>query len=237
MTKRTCEREGCDKPYRARGLCVTHYNDLKFPDRHAPKAAECVVCGAAVMKAASNSKSRRPVCSYACRTELQWGASRARKALILAPSGACSIERTRPESAPTRRQTRIFVSGECTDCGNYFTRVMPLGGSLPYTCSSDCASRITRRRWRELHGRFAVSSKVRRAIYNRDDWTCQICHEPTSREYSPNDEWSPTLDHIIPRSRGGSDDESNLRTAHAWCNSVRGDETYYTDDDLRVVAA
>lgn len=30
------------------------------------------------------------------------------------------------------------------------------------------------------------------------------------------------IDHVVPRSRGGSDDLSNLRPAHARCNRSRG---------------
>jgi 5-methylcytosine-specific restriction endonuclease McrA len=32
-----------------------------------------------------------------------------------------------------------------------------------------------------------------------------------------------TIDHIVPVSRGGSDDPSNLQTAHMVCNSAKGD--------------
>lgn len=36
----------------------------------------------------------------------------------------------------------------------------------------------------------------------------------------PNDPL--TVDHIVPRSRGGTHERSNLRAAHASCNSARG---------------
>ena len=62
--------------------------------------------------------------------------------------------------------------------------------------------------------------------------TCQICGERVDRHADPLSDWYPSLDHIVPRSHGGTDDADNLRTAHRWCNSVRGDLTYYTDADL-----
>jgi len=43
--------------------------------------------------------------------------------------------------------------------------------------------------------------------------TCHLCGHPGA----------DTVDHIIPRSRGGTDDLDNLRPAHLSCNSARRD--------------
>lgn len=43
---------------------------------------------------------------------------------------------------------------------------------------------------------------------------CHLCRQPGAT----------TADHLLPRSKGGSDDvETNLRPAHYSCNSARGD--------------
>lgn len=60
------------------------------------------------------------------------------------------------------------------------------------------------------------------AIYERDQWVCQLCHEPTDRNAGKNDDLAPSLDHIVPRSLGGTHDEDNLRTTHRICNIKRG---------------
>lgn len=80
----------------------------------------------------------------------------------------------------------------------------------------------------------------RLAIYERDGWVCQLCMEPTDRDLmstDPRNDWAPSLDHIEPQSHALIPDHSpaNLRLAHRWCNSVRGDLTYYSEADLRVV--
>lgn len=36
----------------------------------------------------------------------------------------------------------------------------------------------------------------------------------------------PSLDHVIPRSHGGTEHESNLRLAHVGCNAKRGNKVY-----------
>jgi len=57
-------------------------------------------------------------------------------------------------------------------------------------------------------------------VAGRDGWICQLCGEPVSRirDRSP---LSPSLDHVIPLARGGSDAMPNLRLAHVACNSRR----------------
>src|SRR5699024_5326089 len=131
-----------------------------------------------------------------------------------------------PRRAPTIRppepfRRAIFIQGPCAWCEESFLAISCNGPSAMRYCSARCrkkshdASRGGKK--------FQVSPRTRRDIYERDGWVCQICNERTSGEYESADPWSPTLDHIVPRSKGGSNDPSNLRLAHAWCNSVRGD--------------
>ncbi|MFE7717503.1 HNH endonuclease [Nocardia rhizosphaerihabitans] len=65
----------------------------------------------------------------------------------------------------------------------------------------------------------------RLAIYERDNWTCQLCMMPVDPELDPRtDRMGATLDHIFPKSRGGSADWSNLQLAHRACNSTKNDK-------------
>ncbi|WP_336513544.1 HNH endonuclease signature motif containing protein [Mycolicibacterium fortuitum] len=68
----------------------------------------------------------------------------------------------------------------------------------------------------------AISKKDRLKIYIRDRLVCQLCDSPVDLTLPTTDRWAATLDHIVPYSLGGSDDESNLRLAHRSCNSRRG---------------
>lgn len=97
-----------------------------------------------------------------------------------------------------------------------------------------CSQRCQRRAGKASRSEFSISPVVRIAIYERDGWICQLCLEPVSPDSPPSDIWAATLDHIIPRSHGGSDEEDNLQLAHRWCNSVKGDGTYYDADILKV---
>jgi 5-methylcytosine-specific restriction endonuclease McrA len=55
---------------------------------------------------------------------------------------------------------------------------------------------------------------TRRAVFARDRWTCQYCgHERGSL----------TVDHVIPRSKGGASSWENIVTCCAPCNRRKGD--------------
>ena len=59
-------------------------------------------------------------------------------------------------------------------------------------------------------------------LAERDGWACWLCGgeiDPHATRTSPV---AGSIDHLVPRSRGGSDDASNLRLAHRRCNVRRG---------------
>jgi 5-methylcytosine-specific restriction endonuclease McrA len=54
---------------------------------------------------------------------------------------------------------------------------------------------------------------TRRAVFARDSWTCQYCGSRSNL----------TVDHVIPRSKGGSSDWENIVASCAPCNRRKGD--------------
>ena len=62
---------------------------------------------------------------------------------------------------------------------------------------------------REAHRR----KITRRAVLARDSWTCQYCGSTKS---------GLTVDHVIPRSRGGASTWDNIVAACATCNRKKG---------------
>lgn len=53
---------------------------------------------------------------------------------------------------------------------------------------------------------------------------CGICGQPIDKSLKYPDPMSPTVDHIIPCNRGGSDDLDNLQLAHRKCNRLKSDK-------------
>jgi endogenous inhibitor of DNA gyrase (YacG/DUF329 family) len=66
-------------------------------------------------------------------------------------------------------------------------------------------------------------------IFRRDDWTCYLCKEPVNRKASPFHPDSPTIDHIMPLSKGGEHSKRNAATAHLRCNSIKQDRAVMID--------
>lgn len=64
--------------------------------------------------------------------------------------------------------------------------------------------------------------RIRRIILDRDGYLCQV----PKPDGNPCHAAATTVDHIVPRVRGGDDDLANLRAACVRCNYGRGDIDY-----------
>ncbi|MGD9792488.1 MAG: HNH endonuclease [Acidimicrobiia bacterium] len=69
-------------------------------------------------------------------------------------------------------------------------------------------------------------ARVSRAhrIGERDGWTCWLCGHRVDPDAPLSSPSRATIDHVIPRSRGGSSAVENLRLAHRSCNARRSNE-------------
>jgi 5-methylcytosine-specific restriction endonuclease McrA len=56
---------------------------------------------------------------------------------------------------------------------------------------------------------------TRRAVFARDSWTCQYCGTTSHL----------TVDHVVPRSRGGPSEWENIVTSCAPCNRRKGNRS------------
>jgi 5-methylcytosine-specific restriction endonuclease McrA len=63
------------------------------------------------------------------------------------------------------------------------------------------------------------SDAIRRDLWNRDQRTCYLC----TLEITHWNGDSMHIDHVRPRSQGGSDEPHNLRIAQPVCNLRKGD--------------
>lgn len=64
-----------------------------------------------------------------------------------------------------------------------------------------------------------VAPVYKSQIYERDNWTCQICGEPANTQVHFQHDLYPSIDHIIPLSKGGTHEPLNVQCAHRGCNN------------------
>ena len=89
----------------------------------------------------------------------------------------------------------------------------------------------SKRRWQErrdaqrqlLHP--YVPYYVRQYVHARDRHKCHLCGLRVRYDVHVKHPWYVTVDHLIPRVEGGTNDLDNLGTAHRWCNQYRADRS------------
>jgi hypothetical protein len=144
----------------------------------------------------------------------------------LIPRINCAV--CRIEFQPKCRQRKC-----CSDrCGQAYVAALMTSRMKPDPTGRRLRLRMTRRRGSEMRrargwqgGRKAVGRW--RLICERDGWMCWICRKEIDRQLLPPHRHAGTADHVVPISKGGSDDEANLRAAHFSCNARRGAGKFY----------
>lgn len=97
---------------------------------------------------------------------------------------------------------------------------------------------VIRNKRQEICGRCARKGKIRnhsnkslKELFKRDKGICYICNKKCDYEdytYRGNTfiagNYYPSIDHVIPLIKGGTDDWDNLKLAHRICNSLKSDK-------------
>ena len=210
---RTCTIDGCDKRHRARGLCTMHYNRAHQPNRHRPVEAPCALCGKVTLRSRGGGRVHGHTCSNDCRAALSRPTCQLPDDHISRWIGqAC--EWTPP---PAKARPARFVSGRCIECTTWFV-AETFGSAIEY-CSTRCARRTAKRRRRAREagapGEYRYAEVLKQ--YRRQGSVCAYCTETVVG--------LPEPEHVLPLSRGGRNDASNLVAACRQCNTDKGDLT------------
>jgi 5-methylcytosine-specific restriction endonuclease McrA len=150
----------------------------------------------------------------------------------------------RQQESDARRYERMFakireysLDKTCAECGSIFHST----SSSALYCSDKCRNRSRDRNRTRVSNGFRHYYHVKygdayrehydpsvtlNALYERDGGICQICGEPCDWD---DKEWGcmgptyPSIDHIVPRAKGGDHFWSNVQLAHCMCNSRKRD--------------
>jgi 5-methylcytosine-specific restriction endonuclease McrA len=234
---------GRGRPRKQCSSCAPRKRQIK----HLEGDRACVRCGAAfsprthasrycsdLCRSVTAPRKQCPVCSGPA-----WGAGACRGCRTAArepkhgdvamySKRGCRCEKCRAAVAKQNREytarrraagkpvQRPRVSAMCAQCGDAFLARTDLAGRF---CSVSCANDA---QGRAPEPRFRIGKRARQRIYEDAGWVCQLCLSPVRLDVDPLHPRYPTLDHVLPRSRGGADDPSNLRLACRQCNVTRG---------------
>lgn len=118
---------------------------------------------------------------------------------------------------------RFFVEGRCIACGRSRFTASRGESSIAHYCSRTCQRRTVRSRRRARKRQAFVEEVWRPILFERDNWTCQLCGDPVDPDLKYPDPMCASVDHIVPLCAGGEHSYANTQLAHALCNSLKGD--------------
>ena len=160
---------------------------------------------------------------------------------------SCHLVRAR---AARSYAPRDRASATCPLCGVEFKPLRRSVGGFTRCCSRSCARKLAIRdgshpfldgkqvgrdpeRRRASNG--AASRKRRAALLGvesdpytvdslaeRDEFICHLCGGEVDMRLHWPDRRSPSVDHVVPLSRGGDDTLANVKLAHLTCNLSKG---------------
>lgn len=183
----------------------------------------CQQCG----REATVTKRTARYCSHTCWYE----ASHASHCQIeLSWNPLLATPRVAPVVAPRPLRRRWFGAC-CPMCATWFVTDNP----RHHHCSPRCGRRADKDKRRALERKAFVAPVNRMQVYERDHWTCQLCCKPVMRDEVVPHPQAPTLDHIIPLSRGGTHEPANVQLAHFRCNSIKSDGNLVGGEQLALI--
>lgn len=115
----------------------------------------------------------------------------------------------------------------CAGCG---TGQFPRRDSKCDVCKAEAKRRHRRRAKRKRRAlKLGVESEpyTLAEISLRDGYRCGLCDQKVPMDRVVPHSKAPTIDHIVPLSRGGDDIRANVQLAHFLCNSLKGDRGGY----------
>lgn len=128
-------------------------------------------------------------------------------------SGACKV------CLKQLKDNSLFCSKECSSlsktftCPTCFTKVIKPKIYTSHFCSLGCRQ-----------GKHPTKSINKLEVFSTLGSSCLICDSPVDMFMPAGLDYSPTIDHVVPLSLGGSNDLFNAAPAHRLCNHLKGCE-------------
>jgi len=107
----------------------------------------------------------------------------------------------------------------CDWCGKEFETRYSDARACCYAHSRKLVKWERRQRMRAIiHSQYS-----RYEIFSKDNFVCHICGSSIDMDAVAPAPLSPSIDHVVPISKGGDDTFDNVKAAHFICNSIKSD--------------
>ena len=238
----TCEIEGCIRKCSGKvSKCSWHCHQVRTRGAASPRR-KCLTCGDVINLGPGQHKYCSDGCRALCAFE---GCGRPERSKGLCETHHMQKLRGGPLKALSWAQEWVCVvcgsdvekgSGRRRHCSN---RCQAIDSRLPgrpksFTCAV-CSTEVSlivpltkRGQFKRAdshlcdkckpHGRYGMNA---RRLAQRDGTDCKICGDAVDMNAVKPDLFRASVDHIVPRAVGGTDDPTNLQLAHLWCNQVK----------------
>ena len=180
---------------------------------------KCKICGDVFTRNANCIRHRKPITCLNCRHNeiISRQLQRKQKAQISNLLKKNELwKKKQIKNIEHKIKTNTIYITKCKMCGND----IETKNKLKIIC--DICSR--------KHKMKSHSNKSLKELYKRDKGICYICGTKCDYEdytYKGNTfiagNYYPSIDHVIPLNKGGTDDWNNLKLAHRICNSLKRD--------------
>lgn len=200
MPQPTCAVRGCPRPVKSRGWCSGHYSRWQ---RHKDVGQDIPLNSSLATPSECGTLGKY---TMGCRCSGCVDASREYRRAYRDRARTMGLPPGDPRHGTSSGYT--LYGCRCDSCARWRSGYAPL--------------RIARQRRRaKMHG--AASEPYTLAeIAARDEHGCQLCGNRVRMDLVYPDPMSPSIDHIVPISDGGSDLRVNVQLAHLVCNLRKG---------------
>lgn len=147
------------------------------------------------------------------------------------------VQREQERQVKRERQKKEKIKNNtftCKECGKKFIHIKQ--GKKKF-CSKECARKNAHRNRIPKEKRIPKDRIIDKditlmSLYKRDMGVCYLCGEKCNySDYVVKNgtvicgDWYPSIDHVIPASKGGEHSWKNVKLAHRRCNYLKSDKT------------
>lgn len=202
---KNCSRACTNQAFRARRSAAKQ-------EERAAQAGACGVCGDAIAVSMRGAVAR-------CCTRLCYEVMVGKRLAAPLPEVTCALPGCGVVFRPGNRRTRCCSERHGKALWNRESRA---DGRQPNSAWTEARRESYQRRRAIKYG--ADADRIRnREVFERDGWVCGLCQSPVDSDIKWPSPLSPSLDHILPLSKGGSHIMANVQLAHLGCNVEKGD--------------